>query len=663
MTLNHLRVAGFLVAVAVFRPQAGEAHDPPAAAARRLAGTLSIALDEYARGVSGGRVTNPNELREARLLLEDAGRVAETLPESLRTELAPTLMRLRDAAMALRDPDDLRSGVDSVRVALTRELGISLDPLPPRAPSLAEGARVYAARCAACHGADGSGHGPEAVGLVPSPPDLTARPKLVGSSPLDFFRKISAGVAGTAMPPFGASLTAEERWAVALYASGLRYTETERIAGRQWVERTCQECLTILADVKSTISVSDDSLSSFLSAVSGELPLTSAVGFARTAAASDQLGSDRVLVVRLGTRVADSLARLAGDLALEGRWDDADSRVADAYFAFERVERDIGARSGRSVHAVEIAFADLRAAVASRSAAAVGRAVGRVGAAIDVAATAVSRGGSVALAFGQSLLIILREGIEAILILSALIALLHKAGARARVPQVGAGAAAAVVASLVTAGLFATLIRVSAAGQEALEGLTLLLASVVLFSAASWLVAKIEAERWMAFVSAQMHGALRSGRTLALAGVAFLAVYREGVETVLFYGALFGTTDSAAGHLAVAAGLATGAGILALVYVAIRRYGLRIPLKPFFAATGTLLTVMAVSFAGQGVAELQAADWVPATHLNLPALPALGVFPTVQTLAAQLVVAGAFLAAVGWIFWLSPRPALRRSGS
>jgi high-affinity iron transporter len=100
-----------------------------------------------------------------------------------------------------------------------------------------------------------------------------------------------------------------------------------------------------------------------------------------------------------------------------------------------------------------------------------------------------------------------------------------------------------------------------------------------------------------------------------------------------------------------------------VVFVAIQRYGLRIPLRPFFAVTGTLLTVMAVSFAGQGVAELQAAGWVPATPLNLPALPVLGVFPTVQTLAAQLVVAGAFVAALGWIFWLSPRPALRRWGS
>jgi high-affinity iron transporter len=663
MTLNSLSVVALLVASAMCRPQAGEPRDRPAATARRLAGTLSIALDEYARGVSHGRVTSADEFREARLLLQNAGKTAAQLPASLQAELMATLTRLREAAAALRDPAELRLGVDSVRTALAQGLGIALDPMPRRAPSLADGARVYAARCATCHGADGSGHGPAGAALVPAPPDFTDRPRLMRTSPLDFFRKISAGVAGTAMPAFEGRLTMDERWAVALYVSGLRYTPAERVAGQRLVERACDDCLLILADLEAVVQTSDDSLMTILRPLVGEQSLFLAVAFARTAAASDQLGEDRVLAVRVGANAVDSLVRQVAELALAGRWDEADARVVDAYLAFERVERDIGARSGRSAHAVEIAFAGLRTAVASRSPGAVDRAVTRARAAIGLSATAVSRGGSTALAFGQSLLIILREGIEAILIIGALIALLHKAGVHERIPQVGAGAAVAVVASLVTAGLFATLVRVSAAGQEALEGVTLLLASAVLLSAASWLVAKIEAERWMAFVSARMQGALRSGRTLALAGVAFLAVYREGVETVLFYGALFGTTDSAAGHLAVAAGLAVGAGMLAVVYVAIQRYGLRIPLKPFFAATGMLLTVMAVSFAGQGVAELQAAGWVPATRLNLPALPALGVFPTVQTLAAQVVVAGAFLAGVAWIFWLSPRLALGRRGS
>jgi high-affinity iron transporter len=261
---------------------------------------------------------------------------------------------------------------------------------------------------------------------------------------------------------------------------------------------------------------------------------------------------------------------------------------------------------------------------------------------------------------GQSLLIILREGLEAILIIAALMAFLVKSGARERLREIGLGAGLGILASLLTAAAFATVIRVSAAQQEAVEGVTMLLASVVLFWVASWMVSKIEADKWRAFVQAQMKHALSSGGGVALAGVAFLAVYREGVETVLFYAALLGSADGTVGRLGVLVGLVAGAGALVVVYLAIQRWGLRLPIKPFFAATGILLTVLAVSFAGQGVAELQAAGWVPSTPIPVPAVPVLGVFPTVQTLLAQVGLGAAFLAALSWILWLGPRAAARR---
>jgi high-affinity iron transporter len=303
---------------------------------------------------------------------------------------------------------------------------------------------------------------------------------------------------------------------------------------------------------------------------------------------------------------------------------------------------------------VERAFAELRAAVGGDRVAdraeETRQALAR--------AAAVSGPQSATVLAGQSLLIILREGLEAILIVGALMAFLVKSGARERVREIGLGASLGIAASLVTAAAFATIVRVTAAQQEAIEGVTMLLASVVLFWVASWMVSKIEAEKWRAFVQARVRDALSRGSGIALAGVSFLAVYREGVETVLFYGALLGNADDAAGRIGVAAGFGAGAAALVVVYLAIQRWGLRLPLKPFFAVTGLLLTILAVSFAGQGVAELQAAGWVPASPLSLPAVPALGLFPTVQTLLAQVAVATAFAAALAWIFWLRPRPAV-----
>jgi high-affinity iron transporter len=347
---------------------------------------------------------------------------------------------------------------------------------------------------------------------------------------------------------------------------------------------------------------------------------------------------------------AGGLAAEASQLAWAGNGDAAVERSFEAYLAFEVIETQVGARSSRAVGAVERAFAGFRGALVTGDSGRVAAAEATVRRTLDAAADVMEGSSAPAVLFGQSFVIMLREGLEAILIVGALIAFLIRAGAPARVRDVGLGAGLAVVASGVTAALFATVVRVTVAQQEALEGLTMLLASVVLFGVASWMVSKVEAERWQAFVRRQMQDALGSGRALALAGVAFLAVYREGVETVLFYAALFGTAETAPGATAVWAGLAAGALVLAGVYAAMRRWGVRMPIRPFFAVTGALLTIMAVSFAGQGVAELQAAGWVPTTPIRLPTLPALGVFPTVQTALAQVAITLAFVVALVWIF-------------
>ncbi len=133
-------------------------------------------------------------------------------------------------------------------------------------------------------------------------------------------------------------------------------------------------------------------------------------------------------------------------------------------------------------------------------------------------------------------------------------------------------------------------------------------------------------------------------------------MYREGFETVLFYAALFATSDgSAAATGGIVGGMVLGLAALAVVYLAIERYGVRLPLRPFFVATSALLYVMAFSFAGKGVAELQEAGIISITPLDwLPSLPALGVFPTYQTFLTQLFVAAALAGALMWVFWLEP---------
>src|SRR6185436_2028794 len=176
------------------------------------------------------------------------------------------------------------------------------------------------------------------------------------------------------------------------------------------------------------------------------------------------------------------------------------------------------------------------------------------------------------------------------------------------------GAGGAVLASVALAFVARHFLPMTGTAREALEGVTMLLATVVLFAASYWLISKAEARRWQTFVRTRLEGALGTGRSGALVLLAFLVVFREGFETVLFYEALAGRASGIAlGMSAVSGGFAVGVVALAVIAVALFRYGMRIPVRPFFAATGVLLYVLAFKFAGSGIRELQEAGWISAT--------------------------------------------------
>jgi hypothetical protein len=135
-----------------------------------------------------------------------------------------------------------------------------------------------------------------------------------------------------------------------------------------------------------------------------------------------------------------------------------------------------------------------------------------------------------------------------------------------------------------------------------------------------------------------------------------LAVYREGFETVLFYKALFVTGGSPAATMPILAGILLGSLIMVLVYLAINRFGLRLPLKPFFGVTSGFLYYMAFVFAGKAVAELQEGGMIATTIVvGAPRVPALGIYPTVESLLAQAVLVALLLVALAWTFLIEPR--------
>lgn len=631
------------------------------AVVRRIAAVSTIAVAEYALGVSGGIVVNQGEYDEAALFLSEIAGAVESL-ENEQTKLvaAAYLDSLMRGVLTVIDASELAEIGARFREKLESVSGVELDRFPERAPSLQEGATMFATACAQCHGALGEGDGPQAEFLDPPPANMADVEAMGGATPLDFYRLIGVGVAGTSMPPFEESYSDEQRWSLALYASTLRSSRSIG-NGRRFLRDECAGCEVEFSGIETTAGMSDDSLAAIIALRTGlsvdSDRVNEGVAYARLASAAEELGNDRGMAFRRVIERTRKGIAAAASLAVEGDSEGASRGVFDAYLVFEEVEAIVMAISPSAAAGVEVGFADFRPAIVSGDEQLIVARATELNEALDQTLSVLAASPDARVLFGKSLLIILREGMEAILIVGALTAFLFKAGVPERKRDIGWGVATAVAASFGTAILFATVFKRALKSQELIEGITMLVAAAVLFWVSYWLVSKIEMRRWQAFVHNKMGKALGSGSRVALVFVAFLAVYREGFETVLFYAALYASAEgSSAGIAGVTTGMVVGFVALAGVYVAIQNFGVKIPLKPFFAGTSALLYIMAFSFVGQGIAELQASGSVAITPLGwVPTVPILGIFPTAQTIAIQSLMALAVLMALVWVFWLSPR--------
>ena len=233
--------------------------------------------------------------------------------------------------------------------------------------------------------------------------------------------------------------------------------------------------------------------------------------------------------------------------------------------------------------------------------------------------------------FLSAFVILLREGVEAVLVLAAIFALLIKGERRDAFPYVHAGWIAALTLGGITWLVAPYIVAIVT------EGVMALVAAALLLYVGFWMHGMAYAERWRTLLHGQLQGALSARTMWALALVSFLPVYREAFETVLFYQALWVQVTPA--YVPVLGGFASAAVVLAILGWLIFRGSSRLPLGFFFGATSLLLTALAVVFVGRGVAALQEAGTFPVNPVNLPSLPMFGLYPTVQGLVLQVLVA------------------------
>lgn len=241
-------------------------------------------------------------------------------------------------------------------------------------------------------------------------------------------------------------------------------------------------------------------------------------------------------------------------------------------------------------------------------------------------------------AFGQAFVVLLREGLEAILVVAAIIAYLVKSGHKDKIRHIYWGIAAGLVASGLVALLFTLLFNGNGPQQEILEGVVALVAMLMLLYTSNWMLSKSSVESWNHYIQSRTVAAISKGSVISLALLSFLAVFREGAETVMFYQAIFAMAPG--GTREIWTGFAAAAVVLVIVFVLIRFTSVKIPIRPFFIITSLLMAVMVVIFAGGGVHALIEGDLVPATYLpGVPTSDWIGLYPYTQTIGAQILAA------------------------
>lgn len=604
--------------------------------ARKLLTVVDYIGGDYGNAVHDGRVVNPEEYRE----MKEFSRRSLDLAKQLKAaDIEQGVNKLAALIDGKADEKTVAKLTDDIKESLIKTYGIVTHPRG--FPSWQAGKSVFTQNCAQCHGETGKGDGPGRATMNPKEPppaDFTDAKITDGLSPFKAFNTISFGIEGAAMPNFSA-LNEDERWQVAFYVPGLRFTAEEAAGGADFVRAAAVPAE--LQTVESLSAMTDAELKQRLKPLfPSEQQLWNALAYLRRGILEKQPSQAPLLA-------AKTLLNEALELYEKEQKDKAYEKAVEAYLdAFERVEADLFVKDLSFGRSLEGQFTEFRNAIKrGDDVNDVRRLYGQIVAGLDRAGQILSSEDSLndTYMFVNSMLIILREGLEVALILAAILASLKMMGATKAMRYIHLGWILAVVAGIATWFVAQSFLTLSGKHREALEGFTTLVAAVVLFYVGYWLHTKAEAQKWQQFIREKVEGALSRQGLFALAGVSFVATYREAFEVVLFYQALW--LQSGGGAKPVFSGFAVGVAALCLIVVVLFQLGLKIPIKYFFGVTGILLYLLALVFAGQGVRELQATGWISVTPLRFPPqINALGIYPTIETLTAQVIMLLALVA-------------------
>lgn len=613
-------------------PAAAMAEPADVQTAWRLLDYMAV---DYGGAVAGGRVQSASEYAEMNEFAASVSARLRSLPaKPERQALVHGAANLQRVIAQKGSADQVATIAHGLAADLLRAYPVPL--APDKVPDLASGSALFKQTCSACHGMAGDGHGPDSARLSTPPIAFTDAERARKRSVFALYQVVTQGIDGTAMQSF-ADLPNDQRWAVAFRAGSFASTDAQAREG----ERLWKSDPTLrrrIPDLKTLVALTPAAFGASIGDAKGDAVLA----FLRR--------HPEQVVQRAPGSLAVARAKLAGSVAAAQRGDVrmAKELALSAYLdGFEPIEPILTARDATLMSRIEGAMGEFRAAI-DRGASPddLAENVAVLNELFDDAEAMLAPDSATrASAFLGAFTILLREGLEALLIVVAMIAFLRKAERGEALRYVHGGWIGALVGGGITWAVATYAIGISGASRELTEGFGSLFAAIVLLSIGIWMHGKAQADQWQRYIRERMSRALSGGSGWLLFGLAFIVVYREVFETILFYAALSaqGSNDM------LLAGAAAAIGLLGLIASAMLRYSRKLPIVRFFRYSSWLMAVLTVVLAGKGVAGLQEAGIIDIAPLStVPRLSMLGLFPTWQSVLAQLLMAVSIAAGFAW---------------
>ena len=568
---------------------------------------------DYSGAVEDGRVVNTAEYAEMVDFVAGITQQLGDLPEhSVKSELIEQVQSLTLWVRQKESPEKIRRLTAQIhnKIIIAYEIVV----VPRKQPDLKKANQLYAEQCASCHGVEGFGDGPASVGMEPPPINFHDIDRYKQRTLYGLHSTITQGVSDTAMKAYD-QLSDEDRWSLAFYVGSLAVQVTDVDIKESPLLNISKLTITTPEQAKDMYGDNGAEVMAYLR----HHPEVFYDNKSNLTFAKQRL-ADVITVYKNNDR--KKAYQYAVEAYLEG---------------FELVEQNINAFDKPLRLEIEVAMTGLRNKIrAGESVDVIESEIALINKNLDIADELLnSKSLSGGAAFASAFFILLREGLEALLIVAALAAFLVRTKRQDGLRYIHLGWISALVLGVFTWWASVSIVNISGASREITEGVAAIVATIVLLYVGFWMHDKSSAAKWKKFIDDSMHKALTSGTLWTLTGLSFIAVYREAFETILFYQALWAQTNEAGKTMGLS-GFVTAVAVLVVLGWLIMRYSIRLPLRQFFAVTGGLMFVLAIIFAGKGISTLQEAGLIISSPVNFFRFDLLGIYPNLQGLLVQL---------------------------